>query len=260
MTKLPLSVFIIAKNEADRIGKAIQSVKGWVDEVIVIDSGSTDNTVELSKSLGADKVVFHEWEGYGQQKVYGESLCKNNWILNLDADEEATPELSEEIKRLFASGEPSQKIFRITYQNIFMHHDKPNPLGHRDSFVRLYDRRYAGFKASSVHDSVVSKGDILKEGRLENIVLHRCFRSLSHMLEKINYYTSMQAEDLIKRGKNPPAIRIFFEPILAFLKVYFWKRYFVYGIDGFVHSIIHATARIVRLAKAREIYKLKKNN
>lgn len=257
MKKIPLSVFIIAKNEADRIGKTISSIRDLADEVIVIDSGSTDNTVELSKSLGADLVIFHAWEGYGQQKVYGEGLCSNNWILNLDADEEVTPELAEEIRQLFNSGEPANKIFRITYQNIFMHQKTPNPLGHRDSFIRLYDKRYAGFKDSPVHDSVAIKNSDVTEGRLENVVLHRCFRSISHMLEKINYYTSMQAEDMLARGKYPSAIRIIFEPIFAFLKVYFWKRYFVYGIDGFVHSIIHATARTVRLAKTRELQKLR---
>ena len=87
--KLPLSVFIIAVNEADRIALTINSVRDWADEVIVIDSGSTDDTVAVAESHGA-RVVFNEWNGYGPQKVFGETLCRNDWLLNLDADEEVT--------------------------------------------------------------------------------------------------------------------------------------------------------------------------
>ncbi|MBC8523144.1 glycosyltransferase family 2 protein, partial [PVC group bacterium] len=98
--RLPISVFIIAKNEADRIPLAIASVIDWVDEVIVIDSGSDDETVSVSESLGA-RVIFNEWEGYGPQKVFGETLCNNDWLLNIDADEEITPSLRNEIERVF---------------------------------------------------------------------------------------------------------------------------------------------------------------
>jgi glycosyltransferase involved in cell wall biosynthesis len=98
--RLPLSAFIIAKNEADRIPAAIKSVVGWVDEVIVIDSGSEDETVAVAESLGA-RVVFNEWPGYGLQKRFGEDQCRNDWLLNLDADEEITSALAAEIKAKF---------------------------------------------------------------------------------------------------------------------------------------------------------------
>src|SRR5437764_957280 len=97
MTTLPISAFIIACNEADRIGRAIASVRGWVDEIIVIDSGSSDDTVKVAQSLGA-RVLTHAWPGYGLQKRFGEEQCKNRWLLNLDADEEVTPELAQEIQ------------------------------------------------------------------------------------------------------------------------------------------------------------------
>ncbi len=88
--RLPLSVFIIARDEADRIARPIESVIGWVDEVIVIDSGSTDETVAVAEQLGA-RVIRNDWPGYGPQKRFGEDQCRNDWLLNLDADEEVTP-------------------------------------------------------------------------------------------------------------------------------------------------------------------------
>ena len=101
---IPISVFIICKNEEDRIGASIKSVTGWTDEIIVVDSGSTDKTVEIAQKAGATKVVFNEWKGYGPQKNFAQGLCKNHWVFNLDADEEVTDSLKEEIIDLFKSG------------------------------------------------------------------------------------------------------------------------------------------------------------
>src|SRR5256885_10385490 len=115
--RLPISAFIIAKNEADRIGRAILSVRDWVDEVIVIDSGSADDTVKVAESLGA-RTTFNAWRGFGPQKVFGESLCRNRWLLNLDADEELTQAGAEEIRALFARGEPDDKVFAIRFDEL----------------------------------------------------------------------------------------------------------------------------------------------
>ena len=111
-SKLPISVFIITKNEEDRVARAIKSVIDWVDEVLVIDSGSTDNTVELAKTLGA-KTSFHEWHGYGIQKRHGESLCKNDWIFNVDADEEVLPSLRDAITQLFKENRFPHAAYRV---------------------------------------------------------------------------------------------------------------------------------------------------
>ena len=102
MDVLPISVFIIAQDEEDRIAYTINSVKGWVREIIVIDSGSKDNTVKLCEDLGA-KTFFNEWEGYGKQKIFGEQQCQEDWILNLDADEAISDNLKSEIMTVFCS-------------------------------------------------------------------------------------------------------------------------------------------------------------
>jgi len=134
----PISVFIIAKNEADRITPIINSVKDLAQEIIVIDSNSSDDTVKICQDLGA-KVINNDWQGYGQQKIFGENQCQNNWILNIDADEEVSAELAQEIKNIF-----SQKIsdevagFRIKIVNKFRFEDKPKKLAYFYNQLRLY--------------------------------------------------------------------------------------------------------------------------
>lgn len=250
MSRLPISAFIIAKNEADRIPKAILSVRDWVDEVIVIDSGSTDDTVKVAESLGA-KTCFHEWHGYGPQKIYGESLCRNDWLFNLDADEEATPETVAEIKALFADGEPAHKAFSMKTNTVFRFEDRPRRNAVSMTHGRLYDKRFAGFKDSTVHDSVVLRdGGELK--LLKNGLNHYIFRSHHHAIEKVNLYSSMQAEDLYRKGRNPSVLRILFTPPWAFIKAYFLRGYVFYGVDGVIRSYIYAFSRLIRIAKARE--------
>lgn len=255
MKKLPISVFIIAQDEEDRIPKPIKSVIDWVDEVIVIDSGSADKTQEVSASLGA-KTVFNEWKGYGPQKVYGETLCKNEWLLNLDADEEVTPELKQEIISLFENGEPDCQAYHMRIKVIGSFDKKPHRFAPAHNQLRLYHKDYAGFKNSTVHDSVVPKEGVnCKLGQFNNIVFHRSFRSYSHAIAKINRYSSMQAEHMFSKGRKPSAIRIIIEPFISFIKGYFFKGYFLMGIDGFIEGLIYTFARTLRIIKAREIWK-----
>ncbi len=251
---LPISVFIIAKNEADRIAYTINSVRGWVDEIIVIDSGSTDDTVKVSESLGA-RVVFNAWRGYGPQKIFGESLCRNTWLLNLDADEEISPALAQEIQALFAGGEPAAKGYHVGIKALYRYQQSLSRFAVGTWQMRLYHRDYAGFKDALVHDTVVfkKKGE-LSAVRLENPVVHRCFRSHAHAVEKINFYSGEQAKDLFAKGYNPPAVVIVFTPLLSFIKCYFLRKYILHGVDGFIQSCIYSFSRTIRLAKARELF------
>ncbi len=257
MAKLPISVFIIAKNEADRIGLAINSVIGWVDEVVVVDSGSTDGTQELAQQLGA-RVLFNEWNGYGPQKVFAEAQCRNDWILNIDADEEVSPELAQEIQQIFAT-EHKNKFYRLKIYAIYPHQKKLPIFPAGTTQVRIYNKEFGGFKDSAVHDSVISKGNT-HEIELQNAVLHRSHRNIAHTLEKINSYSDLQANDLFAKGKNPTAWKIIYTPFFAFIKCYFLKRYMFYGLDGFLHSWIYALGRTVRVAKAREKFQNSKSN
>src|SRR5262249_17218071 len=122
--RLPISVYIIAFNEVDRIGPTIKAVTDWADEVIVVDSGSQDGTAQLARSLGA-RVVRHAWEGFGRQRRFSETLCKNNWVLGIDADECVTPDLKQEIAGLFTAGGPKHVAYGMPVLIVYPGRSKP---------------------------------------------------------------------------------------------------------------------------------------
>lgn len=247
---LPVSVFIIAKNEADRIPLAITSVRDWVDEVIVVDSGSDDDTVAVSAALGA-RTLHRNWTGYGDQKVFGEQACRHDWILNIDADEEITGPLRDEIIGLFTTGAPSHSCYTLPILPLYNFQKRyPNTLTAHHHPVRLYNRQHAGFSDSTVHDSVIKRSGTT--GHLKGMVNHRSFRSLRHHVDKVNTYSSAQADDLYAKGRNPSALMLIFTPPLAFLKSLLLRKEILNGVDGVIVSYMYAFQRFIRVAKARE--------
>lgn len=254
--KLPLSVFIIAHNEADRIERTMNSVREWVDEIIVVDSGSNDGTPQKAEALDA-KVFFNAWAGYGPQKRFAEEKCSHAWLLNLDADEVISPALMEEIKALFAQGAPAPNReedivgYVLDVRDLLPGETKLAPFAHTNRCLRLYYKQFARFADSTVHDSV-----IVQRGRtaaLKQPVYHYSFRSLGHAVEKMNAYTAMQAEDLVRRGKTAKSWRLAVEFPFAFLKCYLLRMYILRGMRGFEYAVLYATGRLLRLAKAREL-------
>src|SRR5829696_9538141 len=121
----PLSIFIISRDEADRIGDTIRAIRDLTDDLVVVDSGSSDGTQGIAEALGA-RVIHHPWPGYGPQKRFAEDQCRHLWLLNLDADEVVPPELEREIRALFAEGEPQSPAYRIGIAEIFPGEDRPH--------------------------------------------------------------------------------------------------------------------------------------
>ncbi len=248
-----ISVFIITLNEADRILPILNSVKIFADEILVIDSGSVDDTQKIAKDFGA-KVIFNEWQGYGQQKIFGEKSCQNDWILNIDADEELSEELAQEILKLKENSQIDNFCgYRVKIVNKFRFEKKPKKWAYYYNQLRLYNRNFGGFRNSSVHDSVVIKEEFgQKIGQLDNIIYHQSFRSYQHWLDKINYYSQMQADDSCKRGKKISNLKIIFTPFFGFFKAYFVRRYFIYGFKGFIYSYLFAFSRFAKAIKHAE--------
>ena len=248
---LPLSVFVIAKNEVDRLGDTLRAVRELTDDLVVVDSGSTDGTIELARSLGA-RVVHRDWEGYGPQKRFAEEQCRHDWLLNLDADEVAPPELVAEVRSLFRQpGGAASDAFRIGIAEIFPGEGRPHPLAYTLWPVRLYRRSRGRYSASPVHDRV-ELADGVSVGRLRHKLHHFSVRSLGDQLEKLNRYSNQQADDLEARGVQIPTWRLFFEFPAAFLKAYLGRRHFVRGTYGFLTAVNYAISRHLRLAKHYE--------
>lgn len=250
-TALPVSCFIIARNEADRIGLTIRSVREWVDEVVVVvDASSTDDTHAVARDLGA-AVVENAWPGYGLQKQFAEDRCRNNWLLNLDADEAATPELAEEIRALFATGDPAADGYEIPIVDVFPGEERPGRFAYSLAPVRLYRRDRGRYVDSAVHDRVAFAAGA-RIARLRGIIHHRSIRSLGDQLAKLDRYSTMQAEDFIARGRRLPLVRVYAEFPLAFFKAWLGRRLILRGTYGFLVAMNYAVFRHVRVAKIYE--------
>ncbi len=245
-----LSVFIIAWNEADRIGATIRAVRGLTDDLVVVDSGSSDGTQALAASLGA-RVIHNDWPGYGPQKRFAEAQCRHTWLLNLDADEVVPATLAAEIRALFAAGEPSTPAWRIGIAEIFPGEGRPHPLAYTLTPVRLYRRDRGRYAASPVHDRVDLEPGV-RPGRLEGVIHHFSVRSLGDQLDKLNRYSDQQADDLEARGVVIPSWRVFVELPGNFLKAYLIRRHCVRGTYGFLSAMNYAISRHLRIAKHYE--------
>ncbi|MDR1826748.1 MAG: glycosyltransferase family 2 protein [Methylobacteriaceae bacterium] len=252
----PLSVFIIAQNEADRIGATLGSVAGLADDVVVVDSGSTDGTPQVAEQYGA-RVLFNPWPGYGLQKRFGEDASTGGWLLNLDADEVLSPELREEIAGLFAAGEPPCAAYRLRIAEIFPGETKPHRWAYALSPVRLYRKSAGRYSASPVHDRVdLAPG--VKTGRLKGTVYHYSVRSMGDQIAKLNRYSDDQVADLAARGKKLSTLRVFLEFPAAFFKAYLLRRHCLRGVYGFITAMNYAYFRYLRVAKHYERVRLER--
>lgn len=257
---LPLSVFIIAHNEADRIGATIRAICHLTDDLVVVDSGSSDGTQAIAASLGA-RVVHNSWPGYGQQKRFAEDQCRHEWLLNLDADEVVPEDLAQEIQALFAAGEPRRSAWRIKIAEIFPVERRPHPFAYRLTPVRLYRKDAGRYSASPVHDRVVLEPHVTP-GRLKHVMHHFSVRSLGDQLDKLNRYSDQQADDLEARGIIISRWRVFVELPGNFLKAYIGRRHILRGTYGFLTAMNYAISRHLRIAKhvERRLQKLTVSN
>ena len=248
--KLPISCFIIAQDEADRITNTIGSVIDFVDEVIVIDSGSTDGTQDLAKQLGC-KVFFNKWNGYGPQKRFGEDCARNEWLLNLDADEYLSDKIKSEILQIFDDNSNHYNFFSMKVTPIYPNWKKPRLFSASHQCVRLYNKRFGRFSNSPVHDSVETNNS--KVFYFKNHIYHNSVRSFTHLIEKEESYIQLQSKTLKDKNKIFLFLRIFVEFPLAFVKYYFIRRHFTGALTGLVTALILAYyrwKRVVALLKS----------
>ena len=239
-----ISAFVITNNEEARLPRTLAALD-WVDQVVVVDSGSTDKTIEIAKAAGTE-VHHRDWTGYGPQKVFAETQCTHDWILNVDADEVVTPELATEI-RTAIQGAPGAYNVRIL--NIYPGDDRPRPLANDYNVVRLYHRSVAGYRDHPLFDRVETKS---APGQLKAPLHHFTVLSWHQLVDKENTYSTYNAQEANPRGRAFLAIRVFFQFPLSFLKFYVLKGHILGGHKGFMYALTAAFARTLRLAKMLE--------
>lgn len=249
---LAVSCFIIAKNEEARIARAIRSVTGLVDEVVVVDSGSTDRTIAICRELGA-VVHLNDWAGYGPQKRFAELQCRNDWLLNLDADEVLSEALADEIRTVMTGGEMRADGYRLVLVEMFPGRTRPVPLVRRYRLIRLYDRRKMRFADSAVHDRVVAGTARIES--MKHVMFHHSFLTLGATISKLNHYTDLQAATNNRHPLWVLYIRLFTEFPLGFIRYYLFRGYFMAGLTGFSYAMVNAAFRIFRIAKMIEVRK-----
>ena len=247
-TRIPLSVVIITRNEERNLPRTLEPL-GFAHELLVVDSFSTDRTVELATSMGA-RVLEHPFLGDGPQKKWAVSQAAHDWVLCLDADEVLSDELSGSIRALLDGEEPPCAAYQFRYLTVFM----GQPLRHgpesRRRHVRLFDRRRAGWTEAIVHGTVATDGQV---GELAGTVLHYTIRDLSDSVAKMNLYSSMGAAEVVRRGKRRSALGLVFTPPVQFVRHYLLFQNFRNGIPGLAWSFMNAVGSTMKYLKAREL-------
>ena len=238
-----LTVTVITRNEAANIDEALASV-AWADEVIVIDSESTDGTADLARRRGA-RVEVRAWPGYSAQKNYAASIASHDWILSLDADERVTPGLAGEIRALLAA-EPSSRGYRIPRVSHYLGRWIRGTDWYPDYQLRLYDRRAGEWNGRRVHESVALKG---QPGVLRQELQHFPYRDISHHLATIDRYTTLAAEQARADGRAASLAGVALHPPFAFLRNYVLRGGFRFGGVGFVVSVLNSYYVFLKLAK-----------
>lgn len=238
---LPLSAYIICRNESRKIGPCLESLRFCAD-IVVVDSGSTDGTldiVERYRHQGLPVRAFHrDWDGYAGQKQFALDQCREPWCLNLDADERVDGELAREIARVVTSQTP-HKGFRLPLRLYLSGHGYMHPWTASEYFLRLVRRDAASYDLSlKIHEGLKVEGSI---GRItKGAILHRQSVPPEREVDKLNLYSTLKVEQKVARGKRPHPLRMALWPIGYFLKFYVAKRYFLSGWAGFATSILNA--------------------
>ncbi|WP_082522101.1 glycosyltransferase family 2 protein [Ramlibacter sp. Leaf400] len=239
-----LSVILIARNESRNIAECVRAA-AFADEVIVLDSGSTDDTVDLARAAGAKVSVAADWQGFGVQKNRALALATGDWVLSIDADERITPQLRQRIEQAIAS--PAGHLAfavnrRSSFCGQYMHHSGWSP----DWVVRLFRREAGRFSNDLVHERVMVDGPV---GRLAGELLHESMRDLESSLDKLDRYSTAGARDLQRRGKRGSLAKALGHGLWAFFRTYVLRRGFLDGSLGFVLAVSVAEGTYYRYLK-----------
>jgi len=247
--KRRISVCIITYNEEKNIRRCLESVK-WADEIIVVDSKSTDHTVQICREY-TDKIILRDFPGHIEQKNFAIDQAADNWVFCLDADEEATPELQDEIKSVLEGEDTQQAGFYVSRKTEYLGEWVTYGRWYPDFKLRLFDRRYGRWGGENPHDRVDING---QTDRLKGELLHRTYRDLSHHLDVINKYTTIAANQKHARGIKFPILHAVFSSVFYFIDSYIIRRGIFHGSRGLILSTMGSYYVFLKYAKLWELY------
>jgi len=245
---LPLSLCIITRDAARELPGCLESAR-FAADIVVVDSGSRDDTVEVAQRLGA-RVIERPFEGFGAQKQFAVAAAQYEWVLCLDADERVTPELAEQIALVFTRDNPGASAFAVARRNRFLGRWLNHGEGYPDWNVRLFDRRWAHWSDDVVHERVIVDGHA---ARIGGDLLHASAESLSDYIGKQNRYTTLQAAALHRQGRTAGFAQIALAPVARFLRLYFFRLGFLDGAAGFAHIAVGCFGSFLKYAKLRAL-------
>lgn len=242
---MKISATVITLNEEKNIGACLESLD-FADEIIVVDSGSIDRTKEICQNHPRVRFYGEPWQGFGRQKNSAATVAANDWILNIDADERVSGELRKSILsadcRNFAG-------FRMARENYFGKRWIRHCGWYPDYNLRLYNRNSASFRERDVHEAVVCTGPV---GTLAGNLRHYTYENIADYVKRMDRYSTLAAEELIKGGKTPGAFAVLFRPIYTFVRMYFLQRGFLEGYLGLLLALLYANYTFLKYAKAAE--------
>jgi glycosyltransferase involved in cell wall biosynthesis len=243
LQSVPLSVIVITRNESKRLRACLESVS-FANEIVVVDSGSTDDTVEIAKSMGARIVETNDWPGFGPQKNRALELATGDWVLSIDADERVTPELREQITR--ALERPEFTAFSVNRKSSYCGQHMLHSGWYPDRLVRLFRKGSARFSDDVVHETLNVDGPV---GQFDGELLHASFDDFESVLDKANRYSTAGAQALHRKGVKGSVGKAVGHGMWAFIRTYVLKRGFLDGKLGLALAISNAEGTYYRYLK-----------
>jgi len=249
--KNKISVIIITGNEQNNIAECLESIK-WADEIIVVDSESTDDTVSIARQF-TKNIFIRKWEGFSNQKKYALSLASNEWVLSIDADERATKELTEEI---LIKDLDSFNGYFIRRQNYFLGKLITTCGWEKDYQLRLFRKTDVMVTDKLVHEGFIVKG---KSGTLDSTMIHYPNETIDVAIAKANRYSTLLAEAKTNEGAKYGILRLLVQQPVSFYHYYFARKGFRDGIHGFLISLLHSLSELMLVSKIWELHRNRHN-
>ncbi len=244
-----LSVVIIVLNEEENLPRTLDAIS-WADEILVVDSGSTDDSELICSRYPKCRVIKQAFLGYGPQKRFAVEQASHDWILSIDADEVLDDEMQESIKGLMQEGPDQRAGYYLSRRLAFMGREFRHGKESGSRILRLFDRRKANYTTAAVHEKVEVAGPT---GNIAGTLIHYSYTDLADYFRKFNEYTSLMARQMYDEGRQTSAIAIAMRPPWVFFQYYFLRRNCLNGFAGFAYSLLTAYYKTVKYLKLYEM-------